>query len=115
MPPHRKRPAARLILNGKKLQEFRLRAGLSLSEMEELSGIPRSSVCDYEHGHTVPQLHRFKKLCEVYRLDVLETADLLGLRVMDFRTIRAFRKACQQEGTTPAQALRDFITVYAED
>ena len=109
----RKRPEARLIIDAGKLRLFRQRAQLSLNDVAELTGIGKSTISDYEHGHIVPQLHQFKKLCEAYELDILEILALLHLRILDPRTVRDFRRACRVEGVIPAQALRDFLLVYA--
>ena len=73
-----------------------------------LSRIPKSTLHDYEHGRIVPQLHQFKKLCEVYQLDVFEIMELLRLNFMEKRDLKSFRTTCRAEGVTPAQALNDF-------
>jgi transcriptional regulator with XRE-family HTH domain len=111
--PKSKRPAAASILDQKKLLAFRERAGLTLHKVQELSGISKSSLSDFEHGRIVPQLHQFKKLCEVYHLDIFEIMELLCFNFMGKRDLKNFRTACQNEGETPAEALRSFIIVYA--
>lgn len=111
--PKQRRPAAAYILDQRKLMEFRERAGLTLAAVEELSRIPKSALHDYEHGRIVPQLHQFKKLCEVYQLDVFEIMELLRLNFMEKRDLKSFRTACRAQEVTPAQALRDFMIVYA--
>lgn len=111
--PKERRPAAAYILDQRKLMAFRERAGLTLAAVEELSRIPKSSLHDYEHGRIVPQLHQFKKLCEVYQLDVFEIMELLRLNFMEKRDLKSFRTTCRAEGVTPAQALNDFMLVYA--
>ena len=110
--PKQRRPAAAYILDQRKLLAFREQASLTLAEVEELSRIPKSTLHDYEHGRIVPQLHQFKKLCEVYQLDVFEIMELLRLNFMEKRDLKRFRSACHHKGMTPAQALRDFMLVY---
>ena len=78
-----KRPAAAYVLDQRKLREFRRRVGLTLAEVEKMSGIPKSTLHDYEHGHIVPQLHQFKKLCGIYQLDIFEIMELLNPKLSD--------------------------------
>ena len=80
-----KRPAAACILDQRKLREFRRRVGLTLAEVEGMSGIPKSTLHGYEHGHIVPQLHQFKKLCGIYQLDIFEIMELLDLKFVENR------------------------------
>lgn len=110
--PKERRPAAASILDQRKLLAFRERAGLTLQKVQELSGISKSSLSDFEHGHIVPRLHQFKKLCEVYQLDILEIIELLRLNFMEKKDLKNFRAACQNEGETPSDALKAFIIVY---
>jgi transcriptional regulator with XRE-family HTH domain len=111
--PKQRRPAAAYILDQRKLLGFRERVGLTLAEIEVMSGIPKSTLHDYEHGRIVPQLHQFKKLCEVYQLDIFEIMELLRINFIERRDLKSFRNACRNEGVTPAQALRDFMQAYA--
>ncbi len=111
--PKQRRPAAAYILDQRKLMAFRERAGLTLAEVEALSAIPKSTLHDYEHGRIVPQLHQFKKLCGVYQLDIFEIMELLNLKFVEHRDLKTFRTACRYKGLTPAEALREFMLVYA--
>ncbi|MFZ5449968.1 MAG: helix-turn-helix domain-containing protein [Thermodesulfobacteriota bacterium] len=108
-----RRPAAASILDQRKLLECRQRLGLTLAEVEEMSAIPKSTLHDYEHGRIVPQLHQFKKLCQIYQLDIFEIMELLNLKFVENRDLKTFRTACHYKGLTPAEALREFMLVYA--
>jgi len=101
----------------KKLWEFRERAGLSGAEAERLTSLPPSVIYQYENGEIMPQLHGFRALCLAYRLDPLEIVELLKIDYFSeqFKLLARFRAACKREGTTPGQALEDFMKVYAED
>lgn len=60
---------------GTRLREARLGAGLSQSELEELSGIPKARLSRYENGHVEPSIQTLARLAKA--LNVSE-ASLLG-------------------------------------
>ena len=60
---------------GNRLREARLGAGLSQSELEELSGIPKARLSRYENGHVEPSIQTLNRLAKA--LNVSE-ASLLG-------------------------------------
>jgi predicted transcriptional regulator len=99
----------------RKLKSHRRRLGLSLGKAAALTEIPKSSIDEYERGLTTPPLHRFMKLCRVYGCDILEIVEMLGSFPVPPGDLRRFRIACRKENTTPEEALRDFMLVYADD
>ncbi len=60
---------------GRRLREARLRAGMSQSDLEEVSGIPKARLSRYENGHVSPSIHTLARLAAA--LQVSE-ASLLG-------------------------------------
>ncbi|MFM8943918.1 MAG: helix-turn-helix domain-containing protein [Actinomycetota bacterium] len=60
---------------GQRLREARLRAGLSQSDVEETSGIPKARLSRYENGHVAPSIQTLERLAVA--LGVSE-ASLLG-------------------------------------
>jgi transcriptional regulator with XRE-family HTH domain len=60
---------------GTRLREARLSAGLSQSELEDLSGIPKARLSRYENGHVEPSIQTLNRLARA--LNVSE-ASLLG-------------------------------------
>ncbi len=60
---------------GTRLREARLGAGLSQSELEDLSGIPKARLSRYENGHVEPSIQTLNRLARA--LNVSE-ASLLG-------------------------------------
>ncbi len=60
---------------GQRLRATRLRAGLSQSDLEEISGIPKARLSRYENGHVAPSIHTLERLARA--LNVSE-ASLLG-------------------------------------
>jgi transcriptional regulator with XRE-family HTH domain len=60
---------------GQRLRDTRIRAGLSQSDLEEISGIPKARLSRYENGHVAPSIQTLERLAKA--LDVSE-ASLLG-------------------------------------
>jgi selenocysteine lyase/cysteine desulfurase len=60
---------------GQRLRETRINAGLSQSELEDISGIPKARLSRYENGHVAPSIQTLARLAQA--LDVSE-ASLLG-------------------------------------
>lgn len=60
---------------GQRLREARVAAGLSQSELEEISGIPKARLSRYENGHVEPSIQTLARLSRA--LNVSE-ASLLG-------------------------------------
>jgi transcriptional regulator with XRE-family HTH domain len=79
---------------GTRLREARLGAGLSQSELEDLSGIPKARLSRYENGHVEPSIQTLNRLARA--LNVSE-ASLLG----DERTaMEAFFARLAERGVT---------------
>jgi transcriptional regulator with XRE-family HTH domain len=60
---------------GQRLRKTRVSAGLSQSELEDISGIPKARLSRYENGHVAPSIQTLARLA--HALDVSE-ASLLG-------------------------------------
>jgi transcriptional regulator with XRE-family HTH domain len=60
---------------GRRLRETRVSAGLSQSDLEEISGIPKARLSRYENGHVAPSIQTLERLARA--LNVSE-ASLLG-------------------------------------
>jgi transcriptional regulator with XRE-family HTH domain len=79
---------------GKRLREARLRAGLSQSELEDISGIPKARLSRYENGHVEPSIQTLNRVARA--LNVSE-ASLLG----DERAaLEEFEAALKERGIT---------------
>src|SRR4029453_14021779 len=94
---------------GNRLREARLSAGLSQSELEEISGIPKARLSRYENGHVEPSIQTLNRLARA--LNVSE-ASLLG---DDRAALEEFGKVLSENGiklTTKEQArslAEDFV------
>ena len=98
---------------GHRLREARVDAGLSQSELEELSGIPKARLSRYENGHVAPSIQTLERLSRA--LNVSE-ASLLG----DQRAVlegffavlneRGVQIESPEQGQRLANAVADMIT-----
>jgi transcriptional regulator with XRE-family HTH domain len=97
---------------GNRLREARLAAGLSQSELEELSGIPKARLSRYENGHVEPSIQTLARLSRA--LNVSE-ASLLGDRravLEDFFEVlneRGVVVTSKEQGRRLAEAVADMV------
>ena len=97
---------------GTRLREARLAAGLSQSELEELSGIPKARLSRYENGHVEPSIQTLARLARA--LNVSEASllgDQRGILEDFFKTLetRGVRIDSSQQGAKLANAFSDMI------
>src|ERR671922_422835 len=101
---------------GNRLREARLGAGLSQSELEELSGIPKARLSRYENGHVEPSIQTLARLARA--LNVSE-ASLLGDQraILEdfFQTLydRGVRITSSDQGARIANAVADLVEALA--
>src|SRR5512132_3954541 len=101
---------------GNRLREARLSAGLSQSELEELSGIPKARLSRYENGHVEPSIQTLARLSRA--LNVSE-ASLLGDQraiLEDFFSVlydRGVRITSSEQGARIAHAIADLLEAMA--
>lgn len=101
---------------GQRLRESRIAAGLSQSELEEISGIPKARLSRYENGHVEPSIQTLARLSRA--LNVSE-ASLLGDQraiLEDFFQIlwdRGVRISSGEQGAQVANAIADLLEALA--
>lgn len=103
------------IVNGRKLKLHRLSKNLSIETLARQTSISRWSYSDYEKGRHLMSLTTFRQLCIALELDPLSVYELLYLPNINLRHLHLFRVACRRAGTTPQQALTDFLTTYIRE
>jgi transcriptional regulator with XRE-family HTH domain len=97
---------------GQRLREARVAAGLSQSELEDISGIPKARLSRYENGHVEPSIQTLARLSRA--LDVSE-ASLLGDQraiLEDFFNVlydRGVRITSSEQGGRIAHAIADLL------
>ncbi|MEO8475769.1 MAG: helix-turn-helix transcriptional regulator [Actinomycetota bacterium] len=97
---------------GNRLREARLAGGLSQSELEELSGIPKARLSRYENGHVEPSIQTLARLARA--LNVSEASLLGDQRALleDFFAVLAERGVqikTKEQGTRLAAAVADMV------
>jgi transcriptional regulator with XRE-family HTH domain len=104
---------------GQRLRETRIRAGLSQSDLEEISGIPKARLSRYENGHVAPSIQTLERLSRA--LGVSE-ASLLGDQraILEdfFQTLsqRGVQIETPEQGKDLANAVADlFLAVSREE
>lgn len=60
---------------GQRLRATRIKAGLSQSDLEEISGIPKARLSRYENGHVAPSIQTLERLARALKAS---EASLLG-------------------------------------
>ena len=102
---------------GQRLRESRVAAGLSQSELEDISGIPKARLSRYENGHVEPSIQTLARLSRA--LNVSE-ASLLGDQraiLEDFFQIlwdRGVRISSGEQGAKVANAIADLLEALAD-
>ncbi|HUF59768.1 MAG TPA: helix-turn-helix transcriptional regulator [Actinomycetota bacterium] len=97
---------------GQRLRESRVNAGLSQSELEDISGIPKARLSRYENGHVEPSIQTLARLSRA--LNVSE-ASLLGdqrATLEDFFQVlnnRGVRISTTERGAAVANAIADLL------
>ncbi len=106
------RPHPSACLNLHKLKALRQARGLTQTDLSRLLELKRDSYGIYETGKSHLSLCLFRQLCLALDLDPFTILELLYL-TPDPQLLRDFRRACQLQNTTPAEALHDLISVFA--
>lgn len=102
---------------GQRLREARVAAGLSQSELEDISGIPKARLSRYENGHVEPSIQTLARLSRA--LNVSE-ASLLGDQraiLEDFFTVlyeRGVRITSSDQGVRIANAIADLLEAIGD-
>jgi transcriptional regulator with XRE-family HTH domain len=103
---------------GQRLREARVAAGLSQSELEDISGIPKARLSRYENGHVEPSIQTLARLSRA--LNVSE-ASLLGDQraiLEDFFNVLydlGVRITSSEQGGRIAHAIADLLDAVKTD
>ena len=97
---------------GQRLREARVAAGLSQSELEDISGIPKARLSRYENGHVEPSIQTLARLSRA--LNVSEAVLLGDQRAIleDFFNVlydRGVRITSSEQGARIANAVADLL------
>ncbi|GIU97293.1 MAG: hypothetical protein KatS3mg013_1096 [Actinomycetota bacterium] len=93
---------------GTRLREARLAAGLSQSELEELSGIPKARLSRYENGHVEPSIQTLARLAKALNVSEASLLDDGRAAVEEFISVLA-RRGVQIETKEQAHRLGNAV------
>jgi len=97
---------------GNRLREARLAAGLSQSELEELSGIPKARLSRYENGHVEPSIHTLARLAQALNVSEASLLDDQRAALEHFFNVlseRGVRISSKEQGERLGQAVADMV------
>jgi transcriptional regulator with XRE-family HTH domain len=102
---------------GRRLRETRIRAGLSQSDLEEISGIPKARLSRYENGHVAPSIQTLERLARA--LGVSEASLLDDQRAVweEFLGVLQRRGVTIESGEQAialGNAVADILNAFAE-
>jgi transcriptional regulator with XRE-family HTH domain len=96
------------------LRAARLAAGMSQSDLSQLSGLPKPTLSRYENGHVLPSLSTLRKLADA--LHVGESSLLPGSKSPAETFLDALRvHGIEVDTTDQAQKLADDVDEYLHD
>jgi transcriptional regulator with XRE-family HTH domain len=97
---------------GNRLREARLAAGLSQSELEELSGIPKARLSRYENGHVEPSIQTLARLARALNVSEASLLDDQRAALEHFFHVlsdRGVRISSKEQGERLGQAVADMV------
>jgi transcriptional regulator with XRE-family HTH domain len=97
---------------GNRLREARLAAGLSQSELEELSGIPKARLSRYENGHVEPSIQTLARLARALNVSEASLLDDQRAALEHFFNVlseRGVRISSKEQGERLGQAVADMV------
>lgn len=108
------RPQPASFLDLDKLKQLRLEHGLSQTQIAHKLGLKADwSWGIYETGKNHLPLWALRELYLQLNLDPLTLLELLRIPFPNPKTLRDFRRACQKENLSPAEALAELISTYS--
>ena len=97
---------------GNRLREARLAAGLSQSELEELSCIPKARLSRYENGHVEPSIQTLARLARALNVSEASLLDDQRAALEHFFNVlsdRGVRISSKEQGERLGQAVADMV------
>ena len=108
---HYRPPTPNEYLDLRRLREFRESWG-TLRDLARKTGFNAHHLGDLEKGRHHFHLSLFRDICRVLALDHFQIVELLRLNPLGGNLVHHFKSACRRVGTTPRQALSDFMRVF---
>jgi predicted transcriptional regulator len=103
---------------GRRLREARVKAGLSQSDLEEISGIPKARLSRYENGHVAPSIQTLERLAKALGVSQASLLDDERAVMEEFLAVllqRGITIASSSEAVALGNAVADILRGRAED
>lgn len=100
---------------GRRLRETRLKAGLSQSDLEEISGIPKARLSRYENGHVAPSIQTLERLAKALGVSEASLLDDQRAVMEEFISVlqqRGVTFTSSEQATALGNAVADILTAF---
>jgi len=102
---------------GRRLRETRAKAGLSQSDLEEISGIPKARLSRYENGHVAPSIHSLERLAKALGVSQASLLDDERAALEEFLAVlqqRGVTIDCSERAAALGNAVADILEAFAD-
>jgi transcriptional regulator with XRE-family HTH domain len=104
---------------GRRLRETRVKSGLSQSDLEEISGIPKARLSRYENGHVAPSIQTLERLARALGVSEASLLDDDRAVMEEFLLVlqqRGVRIDSSEQAVALGNAVADILQAFrAED
>ena len=100
---------------GRRLRETRVKAGLSQSDLEEISGIPKARLSRYENGHVAPSIQTLERLAKALGVSEASLLDDERALMEEFLTVlqqRGVRFDSSEQAVALGNAVADILAAF---
>lgn len=100
---------------GRRLRETRLRAGLSQSDLEDISGIPKARLSRYENGHVAPSIQTLERLARALSVSEASLLDDDRALMEEFLGVlqqRGVRVDSSEQAVALGNAVADILQAF---
>lgn len=100
---------------GRRLRETRVKAGLSQSDLEDISGIPKARLSRYENGHVAPSIQTLERLAKALHVSEASLLDDDRALMEEFLTVlqqRGVRIDSSEQAVALGTAVADILKAF---
>jgi len=100
---------------GRRLRETRVKSGLSQSDLEEISGIPKARLSRYENGHVAPSIQTLERLAKALGVSEASLLDDERALMEEFLTVlqqRGVRFDSSEQAVALGNAVADILKAF---
>lgn len=100
---------------GRRLRETRIKAGLSQSDLEVISGIPKARLSRYENGHVAPSIQTLERLAKALAVSEASLLDDDRAVLEEFLVVlqqRGVRIDSSEQAVALGNAVADILKAF---